>query len=84
MLKKTSEEREISRVRTFTRIVEHAVFVLKTSHRASQYYKNMEVIDKHNIDKSYLAKIKKIACSTHVKRVCVKTLIHKVCVLQTL
>jgi len=42
----------------------------------------MEVIDKYNPDKSYPAKIMKIACSTHVKPVCVKTLIHKVCILQ--
>jgi hypothetical protein len=40
------------------------------------------VIDKYNTNNSYPAKIMKIACSTHVKLVCVKTLIHKVCFVQ--
>jgi hypothetical protein len=83
MLTKPSEEREISKVRAFTWKVAHAgISIWKTSHGASQYYESMEVIDKYNTNNSYPAKIMKIACSTHVKRVCVKTLIHKVCFLQ--
>jgi glutamine amidotransferase-like uncharacterized protein len=83
LLKKTSEEREINKVRASTRIVAHAsISVWETSHRSSQNYENMEVIDKYNRHKNHPAKIMKRVCSTHAMRVCVKTLIHKVCILQ--